>query len=214
MAASPDNPPTAAGRRPIVLASASPRRASLLREGGYRFEVYVAEHDEPRGLEARISPAQVAQALSYFKACSVADRRPEALILGGDTVVACGGVLYGKPRDRADAARIISTLSGTRHEVITGVTLLDARTGDRLIACDTTAITMRPMRGAELEAYLDTGAWAGKAGGYGIQDEADAFVTECAGSFSNVVGFPMELVSRMLASWGVYPEADHACSDR
>ncbi|HNQ21909.1 MAG TPA: Maf family protein [Phycisphaerae bacterium] len=190
----------------LILASASPRRAELLRAQRYSFEIIPACHAEPDDLHTRLNPAQVAEALSYFKARSAAEMvAAPALVLAGDTVVACGAELFGKAADRADARRIISALAGTTHHVITGVTLLDLDLNRRRIGHDTTAVTMRTLAPVEVEAYLDTGAWEGKAGAYGIQDEADAFVTRLAGSFSNVVGFPMELIERWLTAWGIPP---------
>ena len=118
-----------------------------------------------------------------------------------DTIAALDGCVFGKPADRADAKHILNRLAGTTHEVITGVTLLDAVTGTRQIEHDVTRVTMKALSDDEIEAYLDTGAWEGKAGAYGIQDKGDAFVTRIEGSFSNVVGFPMELISAMLARW-------------
>ena len=205
MSAEFSNPTSVSPR--LILASASPRRADLLRELGYEFVVVVASHEEPEPPAASPSPAAVAEALSYYKARSVAQVRPAGLILAGDTVVTYAGRLFGKPVDRDDARRIIQTLAGTTQHVITGVTLLDAATGRRAIRHDTTAVTMRPMSENEVEDYLATGAWEGKAGAYGIQDEADAFVTRVEGSYSNVVGFPMELIGRMLADWGMPPPA-------
>jgi septum formation protein len=125
------------------------------------------------------------------------------LILAGDTIVSLSGRVFGKPLDREDARSILFALAGTTHHVITGVTLLDASSGDRLVRCDTTAVTMRPISDGELEAYLDTGVWQGKAGAYGIQDRGDPFVERIDGSFTNVVGLPMELVTRMLAECGI-----------
>ncbi len=199
--------PNSACRNPVrlILASGSPRRESLLREHGYVFDVVKPLLDEPAEAAETLSPAQCAEALSYYKARSVAERVDQGIILGGDTVVAVGDSLYGKPTDRAHARRILEDLAGTTHHVITGITLLDASTGARVIEHATTAVTMKPLSKDELEAYLDTGAWAGKAGAYGIQDRGDAFVTRVQGSFTNVVGLPMELVKRLLDQWGVRP---------
>ncbi len=188
--------------RPIVLASQSPRRAALLREAGIAFETVLPRHDEPEPADWPFTPAEFAESASYFKARSVADDHPERVILAADTVVAHDGRLFGKPTDRDDARRILDAITGTTHEVITGVTLHDAARARRLIRHATTRITMRRMSPAELDAYLDTGEWQGKAGAYGIQDHADAFVERIEGSFSNVVGLPMELVSEMLTAIG------------
>ena len=190
----------------FYLASASPRRAELLRTHGYTFEVRIPRFDEPRADDLRLPPPQLAEALSYFKARSVAEQLSQGVVLAADTVVALGDRIFGKPVDRDDARRILEALVGTTHQVITGVTLLDAASGRRSLAHDATLVTMRPMSAPELDDYLATGAWQGKAGAYGIQDHGDAFVTAVTGSFSNVVGLPMELVCPMLAEWGITPQ--------
>jgi len=193
------------GVRRLILASASPRRASLLRKYGYEFEVVAPPLGEPAPAAGGLAPEQSAEALSYYKACSVAELTGSGVILAGDTVVSLNAEVFGQPTDRDDARRILRALAGTTQRVITGVTLLDAVTRERRIAHDSTAVTMRPVTDAELEAYLDTGAWAGKAGAYGIQDRGDAFVTKVEGSFTNVVGLPMELLARMLDDFGFTP---------
>ena len=187
--------------RQITLASASPRRAQLLSEAGYDIRIMPPSIDEPEARSPGIRPPQLAEALSYFKARAVAEHLQDGLILAGDTVACLDGQIFGKPSDRDDARRILRSITGTTHEVVTGVTLLDARSKRRMICHDVTGVVMRRMSDEELGAYLDTNAWAGKAGAYGIQDHGDAFVTRIEGSFTNVVGMPMELVARMLASW-------------
>lgn len=186
----------------LTLASASPRRRELLKERGYVAEVVVPPFKEPTAADRDLPPAQLAQALSHFKAQSVALSVRSGMILAGDTLVTLRTCVYGKPVDRADAARILTALAGTTHEVITGVTLLDAATGERSIRHETTAVTMRQLSKEQLETYLDTEAWRGKAGAFGIQDHDDPFVESIDGSFTNVVGFPMELIARMLQDWG------------
>ncbi len=203
--ASPITDKGAGKQPPLILASASPRRSSLLREQGYAFCVVPPPFDEPDSLNPNLSPAQLAEALSYFKAKSVAALRSDGWVLGGDTVVALNRRIFGKPGDRGDARSILSALAGTTHHVLTGVALVEVGTERRAVRHDTTAVTMRDLTEEELEAYLDTNAWEGKAGAYGIQDYGDAFVTEIEGSFTNVVGFPMELVTRMLGDWGIEP---------
>lgn len=189
----------------LVLASASPRRQDLLRAHGYAFEVVVSPVAEPDDMPGAKTPIQRAEALSRFKAESVRPTARDAWILSGDTIVALDDVVFGKPTDREDARRIISILAGTTQDVITGVTLLHAMTGVCRTEHDVTRVTMKPLSESEIESYLDTEAWRGKAGAYGIQDRADAFITRTEGSFSNVVGFPMELVMQMLADVGVRP---------
>lgn len=189
----------------LVLASESPRRAELLREHGFRFEVIRPSLSEPACLPGCRTPTELAEALSYFKARSVVAEIMAGIILAADTITALGSEIFGKPRDRGDAARMLTALAGTTHQVITGVTVLDAGTRRRRVAHDVTEVRMVAMSESELEAYLDTNAWMGKAGAYGIQDHGDRFVAACRGSFTNVVGLPMELVGEMLAEFGCRP---------
>lgn len=189
---------------PLILASNSPRRASLLREAGIPFEVVIPTLEEPQCATWRFSPEEFAESASYFKARSVADTHDDRLILAADTVVALNGAIFGKPADRDDARRILRALSGTTQDVITGVTLLQPRRNRRFISHDVTRVTMRRMSDAELEAYLDSGDWEGKAGAYGIQNSGDAFIEKTEGSFSNVVGLPLELVTSMLERFGLH----------
>ena len=161
---------------------------------------FAARKVDPRSPETFIGEADLYLETSNFAGAETAVR---AGIAGGaaDTIVALNETVFGKPCDRDDARRIISALSGTRHEVITGVTLLDGASGRRITRHDRTIVVMRALGASELDAYLETGAWADKAGAYGIQDRADAFVDHIEGSFSNVVGFPMALVTEMLESF-------------
>ena len=189
----------------IILASQSPRRVDLLREAGIEFEAVSPVGPELEMDERRFSPEEFVEAAAYQKATSVAERYPDRIILAADTVVALNGLIYGKPADRDDARRILSALAGVTQDVITGVTILQPAAGRRLIEHDVTRVTMRPMSHGEIEAYLDSGEWEGKAGAYGIQGTADRFVERVEGSFSNVVGLPVERVLRMLAEFGVRP---------
>ena len=204
---------TATDKRSIILASQSPRRSVLLREAGIAFEAVSPKHEEPDTSLWKFSPEEFAQSASYFKARSVADDYPDRVILAADTVVALQGKPFGKPVDRDDARRILSTLAGTTQQVITGVTLYEPASGRRLIEHAVTHVTMRLISDAELDAYLDTGEWEGKAGAYGIQESADAFVEKTEGSFSNVVGLPIELVLEMLAAFGAKPDRDRTSPD-
>jgi septum formation protein len=189
----------------LILGSASPRRNDLLRQSGYQFRVVPPALHEPETKSLRVSAAQHAEALSYFKARAVAEGLNCGVILAADTVVAYGDNIFGKPADAADARRILSTLCGTTHSVITGVTVLDAATGRRDICHDITLVTMRPMPEPVLDAYIESGGWQSKAGAYGIQDHGDAFIERIDGSFTNVVGLPLEMVTEMLADFGIRP---------
>jgi septum formation protein len=191
----------------LILASASPRRQALLRDAGYTFEADPADVDEtayPPGM----LPAQVAEYLALVKARAVARRHPEDVVLAADTVVAFGDTLLGKPADADHARRMLVLLAGTTHLCITGVAV--ARGGQVNARRAASAVRMKRLTPDEIDAYVASGQWEGKAGGYGIQDEqfkADPFVTRVSGSHTNIVGLPMELASEMLAEVQVFPAA-------
>ncbi len=189
----------------LVLASASERRRELLVRLGVEFEVVTSGADEtaPQGMAAD----EVACVIARRKALSVAPSRDEP-VLGADTiVVAADGEILGKPADAADARRILAKLSGTTHRVVTGVCLATDR--GRRVATEScsTSVTMRPLDDDEIAAYVATGECFDKAGAYAIQETADRFVTRLDGSFTNVVGLPLELVARMLAAEGIGTKA-------
>jgi septum formation protein len=149
-----------------------------------------------------LSACKQAEALAYFKARGVLDRGVEGPVLAADTVVAVEGEVLGKPVDEADARRMLQTLSGTRHEVITGVAVIWGPE-KRRIGSARTYVTMRRLTPQELEGYIAGMEWVGKAGAYAIQETADRFVERVEGSFSNVVGLPLELVKEMLGQPGM-----------
>ena len=183
---------------PLVLASASPRRRELLSAAGVAFEAVAPPIPEPSDADWPLGPAARAEALAFFKARSVRDLRPDAWVLGADTLVARAGVVLGKPVDAADARRMLRSLAGTRHAVITGVALLGPG-GERSLLSEATRVTMREMTAAELDQYVASGEWKDKAGAYAIQETGDRFIESIEGSFTNVVGLPMELIGRLLA---------------
>lgn len=180
----------------LILASSSPRRRELLAEAGAKFRVVEPPGEEPTDLGEE-SPQRHAEAVAFFKARSVAVMHPSAVVLGADTVVAVNGRILGKPIDAADARGMLETLSGTRHQVITGVALLGPLER-RVIRSDTTYVTMKPMSEQDIQGYIDSLEWQGKAGAYAIQETADRYIEKVEGSFSNVVGLPMELTLAML----------------
>ncbi len=187
----------------VVLASASPRRRDLLTEADIAFSIEVAGVDET--LEGDETAEQAAEHLAERKARAVADRHPGAnlLVIGADTVVALaeGGRdrLLGKPLDAVEARSMLGLLSGSRHKVVTGVAVIRTRDGAVRTASERTWVTMGPIPADQIEAYVDSGEWQDKAGGYAIQENADAFVTRLEeGGFDNVVGLPVGLVRRMI----------------
>jgi septum formation protein len=195
----------------LILASASPRRQELLRGAGYEFVVYPAEINE-QVFPPNLPPIELAQHLSIVKARAVAARFPADLVLAADTIVVFGDKPLGKPADADDARRMLTLLSGTTHIVITGVTLACRQSDLEQTRTAMSAVRMRWLSTREIEAYVASNQWQGKAGGYGIQDQ-DPFVTRIAGSHSNIVGLPMEVTAEMLAGVGIVPEVESRRED-
>ena len=183
---------------PIVLASGSPRRRELLTRMGIRFDICTPDVDEHVAGQAR----DIVATLAERKARAAAALRPEALILASDTLVSLDGVPLGKPEDEADARRMLKALSGREHEVFSGVCLLEAPTGRMEVQVVRTGVHFRPLSEEEIDAYIATGEPMDKAGAYGIQGGAGAFVTHLDGSFENVMGFPVDEVGAMLGRFG------------
>ncbi|MBS3898004.1 MAG: septum formation inhibitor Maf [Dethiobacter sp.] len=186
--------------RKLVLASASPRRAELLRQLGLTFVVSasgIREENEEQ------DPAQLVKLLAISKARAVAAKFPDGVIIAADTVVCLDGELLGKPRDASDAARMLASLSGRRHEVLTGVAVLRQPDGLLCSHVEKTAVTMREISRAEIAWYVAGGEPYDKAGGYGIQGRAAVFVDKLEGCYFNVVGLPLSALCRLLAIVGV-----------
>jgi septum formation protein len=195
----------------LILASASPRRAELLRNAGISFEVQAAEIDESRQ-EAEV-PVDFACRLAAEKARAVAAARPGDFVLGADTVVSVDEKVLGKPNDVADAARMLKLLSGRRHLVTTGVCLIgpdhdfetDLETRNSKpetfredVRHETTEVFFRPLSNEDIRWYVATGEPMDKAGAYGIQGGASRWVEKIVGGYFNVVGLPVPLVLQML----------------
>ena len=185
-----------ADNRDLILASASPRRRALLARLQRPFRVVTPQVEEP--FRETANPEQTAMMLAQAKARQVASGLSGALVIAADTVVAAGGLLIGKPADSDEARRILKKLSGTRHAVITAVCVLDTASGREATSAERTWITMRPMSEQEIDEYVASGEPMGKAGAYAIQERGDRYVAKIEGSFSNVVGLPLELVTKML----------------
>ena len=187
----------------LILASASPRRAALLRRMGFDITVVAKEIDET--FDPQEDPARTAVRLSGLKAEAALSEAEAALqaavaaqsdptgvlVVGADTVVVLEGELLGKPESRAEAAWMLNRLSGRTHEVFTGFTLIDAGTGRRVSGVERTTVTFRRLEAWEIDDYVSTGMPMDKAGAYGIQDRSGLFVDRIDGCFYNVVGFPL-----------------------
>lgn len=188
-----------AGSR-ILLASASPRRRELLAATGLAFEVRAT--DVPEDLPPGIEPEAASVLLAERKARAAV--RTADFVLAADTIVAVGDELLGKPDGPADARRMLERLSGSRHKVITGVCALRTVDERTVSAFERTFVTMRAITASEIEAYVASNEWEGKAGGYAIQETADRFVTRLEeGGFDNVVGLPVGLALDLLGRLGL-----------
>lgn len=183
----------------IVLASGSPRRQELLRQCGVEFDVVPAVvpelHDE--ALTAR----ELSLLNAHRKTRAVAKHYPDRVVLGADTLVARDTRLYGKPTDLADARRMLAELAGRTHQVVTGVCLLRWRGYREQLFAETTEVTFRALDPAQIDDYLARIDPLDKAGAYAIQHHGDRLVAEIAGSYSNVVGLPVERVLEVLRGW-------------
>ncbi len=188
----------------LILASASPRRKSLLEEAGYLLEVDPSGFDEPEP-EPQASPVDYAAHLAWRKAATVARRRKIGLVLGADTVCDVRGQILNKPLDRADAERMIRLQEGHETDVISGICLFRAELDEWVGAVEVSVVRFRRLSDHERAQYLDTNLWEGRSGGYGLQDR-DPFMTVVKGNLSNVVGLPMERLARLLAD---YPRLVH-----
>jgi septum formation protein len=189
-------PPTEGSAPPLVLASRSPRRAELLERLGLRFEVLPAEIDE--SYVDHEMPADHAERLAREKAFAIAQRRPESLVVGSDTIVVLGSDVLGKPRDERDAVAMLQRLSGREHQVFTGVAV--ANQGRVESDLERVSVRFRRLSQRECEEYVATSEPMDKAGAYGIQGFGSALVERIDGDYFAVMGLPvvrtLELISR------------------
>lgn len=192
----------------LVLASASPRRAELLRTAGFSFDVRPADVDEtPRPAEP---PAAYALRVARDKALAAAGRSDDAdvWILAADTVVVVDGQILGKPTDLSDARRMLGMLSGVVHEVLTAVVVRHG--GEEASEVVSTRVRFAVLSAAEIEWYMASGEPDGKAGAYAIQGLGSRFIDRIEGSWSNVVGLPVATVYRMLGGGACYAHVNPA----
>jgi septum formation protein len=180
--------------RKLILASASPRRAELLRQAGFRFLIRAFDVDET-GVSS--DPVEHVRMLSQRKARTAAAHLESGLIIGADTIVYHGNRILGKPEDAGEARSMLSELSGQTHQVYTGITLLEAG-GRELTAFECTDVTFRLLSAREIDRYVRSGGPMDKAGAYGIQEQAGLFVSKIRGCYFNVVGFPIARFYEML----------------
>ncbi len=183
------------GRPRLVLASASPRRRELLTHLGLAFEVVAAHVDE--SVHDGEAPAVYVERVALAKARAIAAEQPDALIVAADTTVVRDGQILAKPADAGEARRMLRSLAGRTHEVLTAVVATrDRRTTSRVAS---TSVTFAPICDAELDWYVATGEPFDKAGAYGIQGAGGLFVTRIEGSYHNVVGLPLDVLAAVIA---------------
>jgi len=181
----------------IILASSSPRRKELLARFGYRFQVIEPDSKAECGICSRETPPELVARLAYQKAANVIDKVNIGLVLACDTVAECVAIILGKPEDRDHAKQMLQRLRGRSHSVYSGVCLWDKASAQRHVRVDVSRLSMEPISDGQLEAYLDTDQWVGKAGAFGFQDGPD-WIRLDQGSATNVVGLPMEMLECML----------------
>jgi septum formation protein len=184
----------------LILASASPRRLELLARIGA-----VPDAVDPADIDETVHPGELPRLhvtrLAAEKAATVAVRHPDSVVLAADTVVAVGRRILPKTEDEAATRACLSLMSGRRHRVLTAVTLI--ATGVARHRLSTTIVTFKPLTVREIDAYVESGEWRGKAGGYAIQGRAEAFVRFLSGSHSGVVGLPLFETRALLLSAGL-----------
>jgi septum formation protein len=184
---------------PLILASASPRRAELLRQLKLNFKIIPADATEI--FDEQLSPHELCQLNAHRKARAIAKKIPDALVLGADTLVFLEREIFGKPRNLDEAKQILTQLQGRTHQVVTGVSLTHLRAHRERIFAVSTDVTFRPLTAGQIGDYFSKMNPLDKAGAYAIQEHGDKIVEEIFGSYSNVVGLPLERLRKELKSW-------------
>ncbi len=187
----------------LVLASGSPRRAELLSQIGVTFQACRSDVQESGHSGNAV---EVTQKLALLKAKAIANHYPEAIVIGADTLVSLNGTLLGKPADEADARAMLTLLQGTSHEVVTGIALVHAKPARDIVWVERTTIYFRELKRAEINTYIASGEALDKAGAYGIQGRAAAFVKRIEGCYFNVVGLPLASLVEQLRKFQAYEE--------
>ena len=184
---------------PLILASASPRRVELLRQLSLDFKVVPADVAEVH--HEQMTARELSQINAYRKARTIAKKFPDALVLAADTLVYLEATLFGKPATLEDAFRMLEQLQGRTHQVVTGICLLHLRNHRQAVFAESTAVTFHPLDEASIRRYLSSVNPLDKAGAYAIQEEGDLIVEKIDGSYTNVVGLPLERLMAELEIW-------------
>jgi septum formation protein len=184
---------------PLILASKSPRRAELLQQIGLEFQT---KSDGPKEIfDEQLSPYELCQLNAHRKARAVAKKFPDALVVGADTLVFLERKVFGKPKDLDEAKEMLLQLQGKTHQVVTGVSLIHQRTHREKMFAVGTDVTFHPLGAEQIRNYLKKINPLDKAGGYAIQEHGTLIVSEISGSYSNVVGLPLDELRAALEAW-------------
>lgn len=194
----------------VILASASPRRKELLSGMGIDFVAVPADVEEI-GPDKGCSAAETVRLNACLKSLTVSELYPESLVIGADTVVECGGRIYGKPRDPADAAAMLRSLSGREHRVMTGVSLRLKQSALDLSFVETSKVAFKNLSDSVIQEYMRKVNVMDKAGAYAVQEHGELILSSLTGSLSNVIGLPVETLRKELIRSGLaVPEGDAA----
>lgn len=186
----------------IILASASPRRKELLKRIGLRFKVEPSDYEE--NISPELGPHELARALSSEKAKLVAKNHKSALVIAADTFIVFEGKILGKPRTETEAKKMLETISGRQHSVITGFTIIDTEDNRALSKSVETKVYVRKLTSNEIDAYIRSKEPLDKAGAYAIQGLGSIFVEKIEGDYFNVIGLPLSALAESLKEFGVH----------
>lgn len=184
--------------RPFILASASPRRKKLLTEAGFKFTVVVSAVDESAYENTSLNSTEYAKILALAKAKDVAQKYPDELVVGADTVVDFKGETIGKAAHIAEAEAITKKLFSAVHKVITAVAVVRMADNTEIVETDSTTIFPRKLTAEQIATHISGKNWQNRAGAYGIKENGDEFVESINGSVTNAMGMPMELFGRIM----------------
>jgi septum formation protein len=186
----------------LILASQSPRRKQLLEQIGLKFEIYPSDIEEI--LDPKLNPREQVESLSQQKAITVATKFKNAVILAADTMVALDGEVYGKPKDKDDAIRMLKKFSGNSHSIVTGFTIIDTETKQKVTDSTETKVWFRKLTQREIENFIEREKPYDKAGAYAIHELASVFVEKVEGDFFGGVGLSVYLVAKELKKFGIH----------
>lgn len=188
--------------KPIILASASPRRAELLNQLGLDFQVIPSDVSEVIP-EKSTAPQELVTKLALHKASDVACKVERGLVIGADTLVVLEDIIFGKPSGPAEAVKMLSILSGKYHSVYTGIAMVQVPSGRTEAGYSETKVKFRSLAEEEIQSYVATGEPLDKAGAYGIQGKGGVLVERIEGCYFNVVGLPLSKLAEMLQKFGI-----------